>query len=215
MASSNPQLDIFSQLSLIGLQIPRPSPIGIRHEVLALAHEITQQSAIAGRVGLTLATVNRILQRHAATGTLVPASLWGLHRRPHLVKTVFCSEWSDRIASCVLGSWWRRWGICMEWVLARKPITTTLAPWLPCLYTNKVAPVDCQPPTLGVGREVTEPANGPLAACHLQRRVQIPTLPGRWQAHGKSFTWRALPAKVPSLWGPSWLWFATPLRNFS
>ena len=35
------------------------------------------QSAIVGRVGLTHATVNRIFQRHAATGTLVPGKSTG------------------------------------------------------------------------------------------------------------------------------------------
>ena len=49
-----------------------PTPIGIRHEVLALAHEGMRQSAIAGRRGMTRATMNHIHRRHAATGTLVP-----------------------------------------------------------------------------------------------------------------------------------------------
>ena len=42
--------------------------MGIRHEVFALAREGIKQGAIAARVGLTRATVNRILKRHAATG---------------------------------------------------------------------------------------------------------------------------------------------------
>ena len=49
--------------------MPCPSLIGIRHEVFAVAHEGMRQSAITGRVGLTHVTVNRILRRHAATGT--------------------------------------------------------------------------------------------------------------------------------------------------
>ena len=52
--------------------MPRPTPMGIRHEVFALAREGIKQGAIAARVGLTRATVNRILKRHAATGSLVP-----------------------------------------------------------------------------------------------------------------------------------------------
>ena len=46
------------------------------------------------------------------------------------------------------------------------------------------SPADCQPPSswFGVGAEVVEPDSGPLAACHLQWWVQIPTLPGIWQA---------------------------------
>ena len=49
--------------------MPRPTPMGIRHEVFALAREGIKQGAIAARVGLTRATVNRILKRHATTGS--------------------------------------------------------------------------------------------------------------------------------------------------
>ena len=51
--------------------MPRPTPKGISHEVLALAHEGMWQSAIAGHMGPTHANVNRIVLRHAATGTLM------------------------------------------------------------------------------------------------------------------------------------------------
>ena len=61
--------------------MPRPTPIGIRHEVLAIAHEGMRQSAIDGRMGLTRATIKRILQRHAATGTLVPGKSTGASRK--------------------------------------------------------------------------------------------------------------------------------------
>ena len=57
--------------------MPRPTPMGIRHEVFALAREGIKQGAIAARVGLTRATVNRILKRHAATGSLVPGKSSG------------------------------------------------------------------------------------------------------------------------------------------
>ena len=57
--------------------MPRPTPMGIRHEVFALAREGIKQGAIAARVGLTRATVNRIIKRHAATGSLVPAKSSG------------------------------------------------------------------------------------------------------------------------------------------
>ena len=57
------------------------TPIGIRHEVLARAHEGMRQSNIAGRVGLTRATVNRILWRHVASGTLVPGKSMGAPRQ--------------------------------------------------------------------------------------------------------------------------------------
>ena len=50
--------------------MPCPTPIGIRHEVLAFALEGMRESAIAGHVGLTRATINHILRRHAASGAL-------------------------------------------------------------------------------------------------------------------------------------------------
>ena len=61
--------------------MPRPTPMGIRHEVFALAHEGIKQGAIAAHVGLTRATVNRILKRHAATGSLVPGKSSGAPRK--------------------------------------------------------------------------------------------------------------------------------------
>ena len=67
----------FSQCSLIVLIMPHPIPVGIRHKVLALAYEGVQESAIAGHVGLTHATINCIPQRHVATGTLVPGMSTG------------------------------------------------------------------------------------------------------------------------------------------
>ena len=70
--------------------MPRPTPMGIRHEVFALARQGIKQGAIAARVGLTRATVNRILKRHAATGSLVPSKSSGLPERQHLGKTVHC-----------------------------------------------------------------------------------------------------------------------------
>ena len=62
----NQYLHIFSKVFLIVRTMPRPTPMGIRHEVFALAREGIKQGAIAARVGLTRATVNRILKRHAA-----------------------------------------------------------------------------------------------------------------------------------------------------
>ena len=61
--------------------MPHPTPIGIKYEVLALAHEGIRQSAIAGRMGLTRAIINRILWRHVATGTLVPGKSTGTPRK--------------------------------------------------------------------------------------------------------------------------------------
>ena len=61
--------------------MPRHTSMGIRHEVFALAREGIKQGAIAARVGLTRATVNRILKRHAATGSLVPGKSSGAPRK--------------------------------------------------------------------------------------------------------------------------------------
>ena len=61
--------------------MPRPNPMGIRHEVFALAREGIKQGAIAALVGLTRATVNRILKGHAATGYLVPGKFSGAPRK--------------------------------------------------------------------------------------------------------------------------------------
>ena len=58
-----------------------PTPMGIKHEVFALAHEGIKQGAIAARVGLTRDIVNRILKRHAATGSLVPGKSSGAPRK--------------------------------------------------------------------------------------------------------------------------------------
>ena len=49
--------------------------------MFALAREGIKQGAIAARVGLTRATVNRILKRHAATGSLVPGKSSGAPRK--------------------------------------------------------------------------------------------------------------------------------------
>ena len=61
--------------------MPSPAQIGITHGVLALAREGMWQSAFASLAGLTHTTVNHILQRHAATGTLVPGKSTGAPRK--------------------------------------------------------------------------------------------------------------------------------------
>ena len=77
----NQYLHMFSKVFLIVRTMPRPTPMGIRHEVFALAREGIKQGAIAAHVGLTRATVNRILKRHAATGSLVPGKSSGAPRK--------------------------------------------------------------------------------------------------------------------------------------
>ena len=71
----------FQKFFLIVRTMPRPTSMGIRHEVSALAPEGIKQGAIAARVDLTRATVNRILKRHAATGSLVPDKSSGAPRK--------------------------------------------------------------------------------------------------------------------------------------
>ena len=71
----------FQKFFLIVRTMPRPTPMCIRHEVFALAREGIKQGAIVARVGLTRATVNRILKRHAATWSLVPGKSSGAPRK--------------------------------------------------------------------------------------------------------------------------------------
>ena len=103
----NQYLHIFSKVFLIVRTMPRPTPMGIRHDVFALAREGIKQGAIAARVGLTRATVNRILKRHAATGSLVPGKSSG---------------------APVLGPWRRGWEIYTEWGLVAQRLTTDSCP---------------------------------------------------------------------------------------
>ena len=61
--------------------MPRLTRMGIRHEGFAFARESIKQGAIAARVSLTRATVNGILKKHAATGSLVPGKSSGAPRK--------------------------------------------------------------------------------------------------------------------------------------
>ena len=71
MASSYQQLYIFLTSQWLYL-MPHPTPMDIRHEVLALAREGMWHSAIAGCMCLTRTTINRVSWWHAHTGALVP-----------------------------------------------------------------------------------------------------------------------------------------------
>ena len=57
--------------------MPRPDPIGLRHEVLTLAREGIRHSDIAARVGIARRTVIRNLRRHAIMGNLEPGKSTG------------------------------------------------------------------------------------------------------------------------------------------
>ena len=165
--------------------MPHPTPLGIRHEVFALAREGIKQGAIAARVGLTLATINHILKRHAAIGSLVPGSLQGLPERQHLDKTVHCWGWSDRIVSWVLGPWRWGWEICTEWGLVAQRLTTDSCPVVTMHIDPQRSP--CWLPTTVVsawsgrrGGGTWQWPTGSMSSSVIP--TSIPTLPGRWQA---------------------------------
>lgn len=52
--------------------MPRPTDMGTRQSILVLSRTGMRQGAIAQSVGVTRATVNRILQRHQRTGNVAP-----------------------------------------------------------------------------------------------------------------------------------------------
>ena len=120
----NQYLHIFSEVFLIVRTMPRPTPMGIRHEVFALAREGIKQGAIAARVGLTRAYVNRILKRHAAAGSLVPGKSSGAPRKttPRQDRALLRMVRQDRFLSA--RPWRRGWEICTEWGLVAQRLTT-------------------------------------------------------------------------------------------
>ena len=112
----------------------QPTPIRIRHELLALACQGMWQNAIAGREGLTHATVNHMLQRHAANGTLVPSKSTRAPRKTTprqdcaLLRLVQEDHFIRAQASICMdeefvwnGSW------------PENPQQPAFVPWLPCL----------------------------------------------------------------------------------
>ena len=119
----------FQKFFLIVRTMPRPTPMGIRHEVFALAREGIKQGAILLPVWVWL-----VLPWTAYSKGILPLDLWcqaslqGLHERQHLGKTVHCWGWSDRIVSWVLGPWRRGWEICTEWGLVAQRLTTDSCP---------------------------------------------------------------------------------------
>ena len=72
--------------------MPRPTLMGIMHEVFALAREGIKQGAIAARVGLSRATVNRM----QPLDLWCQASLQGHPEKQHLSKTMHCWGWSEK-----------------------------------------------------------------------------------------------------------------------
>ena len=144
-----------------------------------------QQSAIAGCVSLTHATVNRILRRHAATRNFGASQVhWGASEDHTSSRPCFIEDGPTGSLHKCLGLD----GADEEFVSnegwSENHQQPALVPWLQCLQALKEAPVDCQPPAslLGVDTEVAESDISPLAAWHLRWQGQISTLTGRWQA---------------------------------
>ena len=145
----------FSKVFLIVRTTPRPTPMGIRHEVLALAREGIKQGAIAARVGLTRATVNRILKRHAATGSLVPGKSSGAPRKttPRQDRALLRMVRRDRFLSArAFTARMRNLYGMRAGCTTVQPVTTDSCP----VVTEHIDPqrsICCQPPPspLGVG----------------------------------------------------------------
>ena len=138
------------------------------------------------KVLLLVARVWLVLPLTASSGVILALEIWcqasppGLLGRPHLVKIMLCwGSWQDRFisAQALMARMKNLYGMSAGW----KTINNWLLVHGYCAYRPSVG---CQPPLSlhGVGIDVAEPGHGSLAASHLQRWVQIPTLPGRWQA---------------------------------
>ena len=180
----NQYLHIFSKVFLIARTMPRPTLWVFGMMCLHLPVRALS------KVLLLPVWVWLVLPSTAYSKGMLPLDLWcqaslqGLPERQHLGKTVHCWGWSDRIVSWVLGPWRRKWEICTEWGLVTQRLTTDSCP----VVTGHIDPQrsPCWLPTtsspLVLGAEVAKPDSGPLAACHLRWWVEIPTLPGRWQA---------------------------------
>ena len=175
----------FSKVFLIVRTMPHPTPMGIRHKVFALAREGIKQGAIAARVGLTRATVNCILERLAATGSLAPGKSSGAPRKtkprqdPALLRMVR----QDRFLSArALTAWMRNlYGMrAGRTTVNNRLLSRGYRAYRPT--TKPLLTANHRRLRLEWCAQVAEPDSGPLAACHLRWWVEIPTLPGRWQA---------------------------------
>ena len=148
----------FSQFSLNVIMMPRPTTMGTTHEVLALANEGMWKSAIAGRVGLTHATVNRFLWRHVATGYLVPDMSMGALRTTTSPqdRALLRMVWQDRFISALALAAWKR--ILYEMKAARKTINNWL--WsrgYDAYRTTRKPHVDCRTPATPCSKHATTP----------------------------------------------------------
>ena len=119
-----------------------------------------------GKVLLLVAWIWLVLPSTASSGGMLPLELWcQVHggcpedftwSRPCFVEDV-------PIGSLLLRPLRLGWGICMEWGLAGKLSTTSFFPMVTVHIDQRGCPR--------------------WLPCHLRWQVQIPTLPGRWQAY--------------------------------
>ena len=117
-------------------------------------------------------TINHILQRHAAAGTLVPGKSTRAPQKTMLRQdcALFRMVRQNRFKNAGALTAWMRNLYGMRAGQKTNNNRLLRRGYHACLWTRKESPIDCQlPPTpLGVGTEVAEPDNGPLAACHLR-----------------------------------------------
>ena len=78
--------------------MPRPTPIGLRHEILALAREgMPQGTLLDGWVSVAKLSIASSIDMPRLV-LLNQGSLQGLHEKLRLAKTGHCSEWCEKIA---------------------------------------------------------------------------------------------------------------------
>ena len=96
--------------------MPRPAPIGTRHEILALAREGMRQGDISAKVSVARKIVNRILLRQASTASLEPGKSTGAPRKTtaHQERAFFRIVPEDRfkIASALTEKKKFAWSVC-------------------------------------------------------------------------------------------------------
>ena len=168
--------------------MPHPPPIGIMREVLALALVGMRQSAIVGHMSLTRATINHVLWRHTATGTLVSGNSTGALQKttPYQDHALSRMVWQDRLINA--RTLRCRCGICMELGLAGKQSTSGSCPMVTVL-------IDCQLPPFcdELGQAIAGMDNPPqnlvdLCRALLDKWTKIPV--ERLQRLVASMPWR-------------------------
>ena len=162
--------------------MPCSTPISIRHEVPALAHEGIRQSAIASHGSDSCYHQAHLLEAYCHWNLVTGKSMDGgssedhTSSRPCFVQDV----WQDRFISArtLMAQMRNLYGmraVC-------KTINDRLLSHGHHAYRPTRKPLLTTAVSTYLRTEVAKPDNGPLAAYHLRWRVQIPTLPGRVRA---------------------------------